>query len=402
MAIASSRGRSQIQTHREDTSPDHDDDDRTNLPKLPLVYYLTRNGHLEHPHFIEVPLSSPQGLYLRDVINRLVILRGRGMTELYSWSCKRSYRNGFVWHDLEENDLVYPAHGQDYVLKGTELFHGDIISKSNHEIETSARRPPPPPPAVIRKPSISNESDFPVVIRQRNQSWTSTDFNEYKVYKNDMESDSGGGSGRAAAANASTQTEDRRSSRRRTAVTVVEKDEIEEVKTKPPSCSGSQSQSQYTELRREDMISPPESDSSPETLGSLMKGDSRVIVSKDVIPTPPSGRLRASSVLMQLISCGSMSFKDCGPTCWKEEEDRGEERQGFNLISYYKGRVPRGRVVSNKVEKKDETSEINGQVKMEGKEYFSGSLLIVETNKDEIPILKRSASDRSSSTQTWK
>lgn len=30
-----------------------------------VVYYLARNGHLEHPHFMEVALSCPDGLYLR-------------------------------------------------------------------------------------------------------------------------------------------------------------------------------------------------------------------------------------------------------------------------------------------------------------------------------------------------
>jgi len=30
-----------------------------------VVYYLTRSRHLEHPHFVEVPLASPEGLYLR-------------------------------------------------------------------------------------------------------------------------------------------------------------------------------------------------------------------------------------------------------------------------------------------------------------------------------------------------
>lgn len=37
--------------------------------KVPVVYYLTRNGQLEHPHFMEVPLSSPDGLYLRGTQN---------------------------------------------------------------------------------------------------------------------------------------------------------------------------------------------------------------------------------------------------------------------------------------------------------------------------------------------
>lgn len=86
--------------------------------KVPVVYYLCRNRQLEHPHFMEVPLSSPDGLYLRgtqgktlswiylfiylcgflgtvcvcvsaDVIDKLNALRGRGMASLYSWSCKR-------------------------------------------------------------------------------------------------------------------------------------------------------------------------------------------------------------------------------------------------------------------------------------------------------------------------
>lgn len=38
-----------------------------------VVYYLSRNGHLQHPHFIQVPLSSSNGLYLRGIY--LVLLR---------------------------------------------------------------------------------------------------------------------------------------------------------------------------------------------------------------------------------------------------------------------------------------------------------------------------------------
>ncbi|KAK3122438.1 hypothetical protein QOZ80_8BG0669590 [Eleusine coracana subsp. coracana] len=91
--------------------------------RVAVVYYLCRNRHLEHPHFIEVPLASPEeGLYLRDVINRLNVLRGKGMAAMYSWSCKRSYKNGFVWHDLSDDDLVLPAQGNEYILKGSELL----------------------------------------------------------------------------------------------------------------------------------------------------------------------------------------------------------------------------------------------------------------------------------------
>ena len=36
--------------------------------KAPVVYYLSRNGQLQHPHFLEVPFSSPQGLFLKGNI----------------------------------------------------------------------------------------------------------------------------------------------------------------------------------------------------------------------------------------------------------------------------------------------------------------------------------------------
>lgn len=84
------------------------------INKVPIVYYLSKNRQLEHPHFMEVLISSPNGLYLRgnnnacairsvggifaweslcfvfaDVIERLNVLRGRGMASMYSWSSKR-------------------------------------------------------------------------------------------------------------------------------------------------------------------------------------------------------------------------------------------------------------------------------------------------------------------------
>ncbi|XP_021910993.1 protein UPSTREAM OF FLC-like, partial [Carica papaya] len=61
-----------------------------------VVYYLTRNGHLEHPHYMEINLLPNNPLRLRDFMDRLTVLRGKGMPSLYSWSCKRSYKNGYV------------------------------------------------------------------------------------------------------------------------------------------------------------------------------------------------------------------------------------------------------------------------------------------------------------------
>ncbi|XP_062200105.1 protein SOSEKI 3-like isoform X2 [Phragmites australis] len=104
--------------------------------RVTVVYYLCRNGrHLEHPHLMELLLASPR-LYLRDVLSRLDAVRGKGMAAIYSWSCKRRYKTGFVWHDVSEDDVLLPAQGSEYVLKGSLLHHSP----------PPALAPPPPPP----------------------------------------------------------------------------------------------------------------------------------------------------------------------------------------------------------------------------------------------------------------
>ncbi|KAH8499238.1 hypothetical protein H0E87_017951 [Populus deltoides] len=333
--------------------------------KAPVVYYLSRNGQLDHPHFMEVPLSSNDGLYLSDVISQLDLLRGKGMASLYSWSSKRSFKNGFVWQDLTENDFIHPAHGHEYILKGSE-----ILDHSNQQLFLETK------PQETSQSSASQASEFPVITRRRNQSLSSINLNEYKVYKAESFSESA----RKLAADASTQTDDSRRRRR------YVKPEIKKMKEEKKI-------SQEREANRDEImeISPPPSDSSPETLESLMKADGRLILGghnegsgMDLNQTAKNcGKMKASTVLMQLISCSSsISFRDCGATPGKEP--------GLPLIAgHYKGRLPCGG--GNREATSREIYNFS-RVKLEEKEYFSGSL--IETKKEEVPALnlKRSSS----------
>ncbi|KAK1265409.1 hypothetical protein QJS04_geneDACA011201 [Acorus gramineus] len=381
--MASSRRKSEIQRQcrERETSPERTKvwteptKPRSTVPsplpekKVPVVYYLSRNGNLEHPHFMEVSLSSSDGLYLKDVMNRLNFLRGKGMASTYAWSSKRSYKNGFVWHDLSEDDFIHPVQGHEYVLKGSELL---IDPSSAVSSSSSERPPPPPPPAEVVPRSGSNSSggydpDFPLPRRKKQPSWSSIDLNEYKVYKPEP-TESAAAAVFAVAADASTQTDDKKQQRRRAAAAA----------RSPPQ-----------ELCR-DEISPPPSSSSPETLESLIKADGRLLVSTlneedRTVNNHPSGRVRASAVLMHLISCGSISVKD----------------HGFPLVSQYRARIPRGSVGGGRpsdqaVKDLDALMEGNPVCPLENKEYFSGSL--IETKKKgsdgvgDFPSLKRSSS----------
>ncbi|KAL9235279.1 hypothetical protein vseg_010052 [Gypsophila vaccaria] len=356
-----------------------------------VVYYLSRNGQLEHPHFMEVPLSSPQGLFLRDVLLRFNLLRGNSMSLHYSWSSKRSYKSGYVWHDLAESDYIYPVHDGEYVLKGSEILV--TASKSPETSSSSSGK-------NVIVPS-GRSCDFPARNRRRNQSWGAIDLHEYKVYKTESAPE-------FAAADASTQTDDKR---RRRKVVIMEGPEIEEQEKGETQ----QLLQQSTVLSRGE-ISPPPSDSSPETLESLMKADGRLIINNNnnnnnnnsstlgVDQTAgycPNGRAKASSVLMSLFSCGSISFRDCGATAVKDH--------GLSLITHYKPRLPRGwnQMVdaNNEMAMDKNVSSSFAKMSLENKEYFSGSL--IETKKSnnnykddhQFGSLKRSSSynaDRSS------
>eukprot|EP00250_Pteridium_aquilinum_P013801 c21582_g2_i2 orf=132-2873(-) len=97
--------------------------------KVHVVYYLSRSGQLEHPHLLEVSIPPNQGLYLKDVKKRLAAIRGKRLPMTFAWSYKRSYKNGYVWQDLCDDDLIFPAHGCEYVLKGSEI----LTEQSNNE-----------------------------------------------------------------------------------------------------------------------------------------------------------------------------------------------------------------------------------------------------------------------------
>ncbi|KAI3517323.1 hypothetical protein L1887_16537 [Cichorium endivia] len=242
--------------------------------KVPVLYYLSRNGHLEHPHLIDVPLSSPHGLYLRDVMNTLNYHRGKGIANIYSWSFKRSYKSGYVWHDASEGDLIQPTNGHDYVLKGSELLQTQASQNQSEPYNTADNCSATTTGTVVR----------------RNQSWSSFDNpQEYLVVKCE--------SNRELAVkftpDAATQTEDER---RQEHMTVeLSTDEI-------PSSRPSNSSSGISEAVNGSRY-----------VDQSAKVRDRVHTIEDRHCT--SSRMKVSQVLMQLLTCGADSVRHDSPAC---------------------------------------------------------------------------------------
>lgn len=366
--------------------------------KVPVVYYICRNRQLEHPHFIEVPISSPDGLYLRDVIERLNVLRGRGMASMYSWSCKRSYKNGFVWHDLCEDDLILPAHGNEYVLKGSELFEepnpdrfaivgpakmqnlkqlpepvssrsqddsSSSSSMNGKEMKHSQEDENSP---TARPPGSSGMSPESTV--GKNSSWNGClSLAEYKVYKGD------------GFANASTQTEENISipKSKETCTRGVSTDDGTSDRECNESCQNQVPCLKENPEMSENSVSPPPSSSSAsssggktETLESLIRADvnkinSFRILKEEELRMPHNARVKATNMLMQLISCGSISVKD----------------HSFGLVPTYRPRFSHSKfgspffsssIMLGELDYLSENPRFMG-LRLENKEYFSGSLV---------------------------
>ncbi|XP_047983180.1 protein SOSEKI 1-like isoform X1 [Salvia hispanica] len=105
--------------------------------RLQILYFLSRNGCNEHPHLIRIHHLSNNGVRLRDIKRWLGELRGKDMPESFAWSYKRTYKAGYVWQDILDDDLVTPISDNEYVIKGSEIL------STNHNIEISTHRQKP-------------------------------------------------------------------------------------------------------------------------------------------------------------------------------------------------------------------------------------------------------------------
>ncbi|KAK0605074.1 hypothetical protein LWI29_022512 [Acer saccharum] len=225
----------------------------------------------------------------------------------------------------------------------------------------------------------------------KNSSWEgSLSLTEYKVYKSD------------GLADASTQTEEnvKKAKTKETCIRGVSTDDgsIE------PECNRNY-QNRVPSLKENSEIcehqvsvSPPPSSSSAsssggktETLESLIRADvnkinSFRILEEEELRMPNNPRLKATNMLMQLISCGSISVKD----------------HSFGLIPTYRPRFSHSKfpsplfstsIVLGELDCLSENPRLIG-LRMEDKEYFSGSLIETKMLKegDEHNALKRSSS----------
>ncbi|XP_076919962.1 protein SOSEKI 3-like [Bidens hawaiensis] len=359
--------------------------------KVPVVYYLCKNRQLGHPHFIEVPLSSSEGLFLRDVIEKLNILRGSGMASMYSWSCKRSYKNGFVWHDLCEDDLILPATGNENVLKGSELVEESNSGRFAPDVKLQNLKQLPEPPSARsqddsssstsmsgRDTKTSQDDELSPPVRPSGSSDVSPEsrcakstpsngclsLTEYKIYKTN------------SLADASTQTEEntKDSKGQESCTRGVSTDDVPpEIQPDPsPPCSSSA----YSSMGK------------TETLESLIKADASKYNSFRRLQhgqTPVNSKLKATDMLMQLISCGSISVKD----------------HSFGLIPSYKPRFSDSKfpsplfstsVMLGEFDYYSDNSRLTS-MRLEDKDYFSGSLMQSKLLKEEgTATLKRSSS----------
>ncbi|WOK99794.1 hypothetical protein Cni_G08506 [Canna indica] len=266
--------------------------------RVSVVYYLSKNGHLEHPHFIDIPLASPDGLFLKDVIDRLTALRGKGMAAMYSWSCKRGYKNGFVWHDIEEDDMILPSQGGEYVLKGSELLDQSPPDRNQNDI-INPRMINPADSGKDQEVASSSSSMAGLINEAKNS---------LGVQSPVLSAEPGCRTPpnlRVKMQDASTQTDEQRGRQRHESQVRIVDMEFSERRKEEPAIVEEESS--------------PNTCSSPcgraSTLESLIRDEFRQrngfrIVEEEHVFAPARTKLKTTDLLVQLITCGSISVKD--------------------------------------------------------------------------------------------
>ncbi|KAL5554789.1 hypothetical protein UlMin_042190 [Ulmus minor] len=103
--------------------------ERATMNNVTMELHHTKSTFLSNQR----PISS--SLYPYFLFSLLLILQGQKayrlsvQTENKILFC-RSYKNGFVWQDLTENDFIYPCRGHEYILKGSQLLDTSLSFRS--------------------------------------------------------------------------------------------------------------------------------------------------------------------------------------------------------------------------------------------------------------------------------
>ncbi|KAL3637390.1 hypothetical protein CASFOL_018558 [Castilleja foliolosa] len=326
----------------------------TTFKKVDVVYYLSRNnGHLDHPHYIQVTHLAHQHLRLKDVMDRLTALRGKGMPSLYSWSCKRSYKKG-----------------GEYVLKGSEILLGctDIEKLQHLELENATHQTQPKRNLLATK----RQADHQEMLKKQ-------------LYHPHEE-------------NAGEEEEDEYEVKTRYNICSkgVSTDEIEELKTQNPQ------KNTPNELNLDtNSFSPPSTTSSTHsdilsnTEATIAKNPTRF---EDGDPAGNEPMLSRNSMLFSLIACGgSGSFRKTGtpPLLPPRKSFAGGNGplhkevvcKAAKMVAAEEDEIEMIKYIS-------ENPRVFGNIQTEEKEYFSGSIVEAIANDERIfgPVLKKSSS----------
>ncbi|XP_059645033.1 protein SOSEKI 2 [Cornus florida] len=345
--------------------------------KVQVVYYLYRNAQLEHPHYMEVTHFSHQPLRLKDVMERLTVLRGKGMPSLYSWSCKRSYKNGYVWNDLADNDIIYASEGDEYVLKGSELVGGTCTEKYPEPQLSNRQRVPDPtlnfhPKRKARAPKRHPEPEEVLNSSNRYEEENVEEEEELEYEEKTSYTSS----------NASTHS---RCSR---GVCTDETETEYTLQNEAPKSNPT------TELTLDNNSSPPSTTSS---ILSDKPNETSNNTSKRFEDGDPVASQSRNSVLLQLIACGGSMRGKSVPVVKQQPPCTMAARKSTSL---HKGVLCKTTAAAKVVvEEDDEICCMSenprfGNLLSEEKDYFSGSIVesMMEEQVQVQPVLKKSSS----------
>ncbi|KAK4366773.1 hypothetical protein RND71_014653 [Anisodus tanguticus] len=308
----------------------------------------------------------------------------------------RSYKNGYVWNDLAENDFICPSEGAEYVLKGSEIIEGSTEKSRQLHIAES--------PQLIRNTQqVQDSSNF--LPKRKSVGSKRHDPEPEIVQNNDHYLDENEEEYEDKSSYTSSTTPNSTCSRG--VCTDDNHNELIQTITR---------KNNPNELAHTNLVSPPSATSSSlsEKLNNEATNTSKRFEDGDRVAA--ESLLSRNSVLFQLISCGgSVSFRGKSTITTELPQHNVKQQQPTPLpsppctvvvsrksscsscASFHKGVLCKAAAKSNVEEIKYMSENPRfGNLQSSEKEYFSGSIVESMTTEERTtrvdPQLKKSSS----------
>ncbi|RRT38968.1 hypothetical protein B296_00045859 [Ensete ventricosum] len=143
------------------------------MRRVNVVYFLSRNGRVEHPHLFRIHRRRRDHVYLRGTVPPLCLHLFRyprisaTVFQLFPAPARSARCEEMAVGDLMDDDPITPFADAEYVLKGSELpTHPPVSTPSSKQVQHRSTTAPPSLPSITHSSPLISCASFAITDEQ--------------------------------------------------------------------------------------------------------------------------------------------------------------------------------------------------------------------------------------------